>query len=55
MRQTDQGKQVDEAVWRAWLKKNKAQDKFRFMRRLRVTRYVVVFFLVGVLLWRFTS
>jgi hypothetical protein len=55
MHQTDQDTEVDEAVWDAWIKKNQAQDKFRFARRLRVTRYVVVLFLGGLLFWRITS
>jgi hypothetical protein len=55
MRQTDQNQQHDEAVWQAWIKKNKAQDKFRFARRVKVMRFAVVFLLAGALLWRFTS
>ena len=29
MLQADKDPQIDEAVWRAWVEKNKAQDKFR--------------------------
>ena len=47
--------QIDEAVWRAWVEKNKAQDKFRFARRLKIMGVVVVFLTVSALLWRFIS
>ena len=53
MLQADKDPQINEAVWRAWLEKNKAQDKFRFARRLRVMGVVAVFLTVSVLLWRF--
>ena len=45
--------QIDEAVWQAWLKKNKEQDAFRYERRLRVMALVAVFLMLSALLWRF--
>jgi hypothetical protein len=53
MLQTDKDPQIDEAVWRAWAEKNKARDKFRFARRLRIMGVVAVFLTVSALLWRF--
>ena len=47
--------EIDEAVWQAWLKKNKAQDKFRLARRLRIMGATALFFLAGALLWRFAG
>ena len=44
-----------EAVWQAWIRKNKAQDRFRFERRLKVISFLGVFVVVGVLLRRFTG
>ena len=55
MLQADKGPGINEAVWRAWVEKNKAQDKFRFARRLKVLVVVAVFFTVSALLWRFIS
>ncbi len=55
MFQADKDPQIDEAVWRAWLEKNKAQDKFRFARRLRIMDVVAVFFTVSSLFGRFLS
>jgi len=55
MLQTDKDPQIDEAVWRAWVEKNKAQDKSRFARRLRIMGVVAVFLTVIALLWRFIS
>ena len=55
MLQADKNPQIDEAVWQAWEDKNKAQDKFRFARRLRVLAFVMVFLAVSALLWRFTG
>ena len=52
MLQADKNSQIDEAVWQAWLKKNKAQDRFRYERRVRVTALVAVFVTVSALLWR---
>ncbi len=34
MLQADKDPQTNEAVWRAWVEKNKAQDKFRFAETL---------------------
>ena len=55
MLHADKDPQVDEAVWRAWVEKNKAQDKFRFARRLRIMGVVAVLLTVSALLWRFIS
>lgn len=55
MLQTDKDPQIDEDVWRAWLEKNKAQDKFTFAKRLKVMGGVAVFLTLSVLLWRVIS
>jgi len=47
--------EISEAVWQAWIKKNKAQDRLRFERRLRVMGLVAVLGLVALLLWRLAS
>jgi hypothetical protein len=44
--------QIDDDVWLTWLKKNKAQDRFRYERRFRVTALAAVFFTASALLWR---
>jgi hypothetical protein len=46
---------LSEAVWQAWIKKNEAQDRFRFKRRLRVMGFVAMFGLVAALLWKLTG
>jgi len=51
--QPDKNSQIDEAVWQAWLEKNKAQDRFRYERRLRVMALVAVFVTLITLLWEF--
>ena len=51
MWQAEQPKQPDEAVWQAWIKKNQAQDKLRFERRIRVVCLVSVFLVGAALLW----
>jgi hypothetical protein len=55
MLQADKEPRIDEAVWRAWVEKNKAQAKFRFAGRLRVMVVVAVFLTVSALLWRLLS
>jgi hypothetical protein len=45
--------QLDEAVWQAWLNKNKAQDRFRYDRRFRAIALIAVLLTVSVLLWKF--
>ena len=55
MSQTDKHSEIDEATWQAWLKKNKAQDRFRYERRLRVMALVAVFVIVSAVLWRFVG
>jgi hypothetical protein len=55
MLQADNDPQIDEAVSRAWVEKNKAQDKFRFARRLRIMGVVGVFLTLSAVLWRFLS
>jgi hypothetical protein len=52
MVETGKSAELSEAVWQAWIKKNKAQDRFRFERRLRVMGFVAVPGLVVVLLWK---
>jgi hypothetical protein len=49
---TDKSAELSEAVWLAWLKKNKAQDRFRFKRRLKVMGFMVGLGLVAVMLWQ---
>jgi hypothetical protein len=44
--------ELSEDVWQAWIKKNEAQDSFRFKRRLRVIGFVATFGLVAALLWK---
>jgi hypothetical protein len=55
MTKTETKIELDEAVWNAWIKKNKAQDILRFARRLRVIFFVAVPLIVSALLWRFTG
>jgi hypothetical protein len=55
MPQPDKNPEIDEAVWQAWLKKNDAQDRFRYERRLKITVLVAVFATVSALLWRFVG
>ena len=55
MFETGKNTEPDEAVWQAWLEKNRAQDRFRFERRLKVMGFLGVFVAVGVLLWRFAG
>jgi hypothetical protein len=45
--------ELDEAVWDAWIKKNKAQDALRFARSLRAIFFVALPLIVSALLWRF--
>jgi hypothetical protein len=52
MLQADKNSQIDEAVWDAWVKKNKALDRFRYERRLRIMTIVAVFVVVSTLVWR---
>ena len=52
MLQADKNSEIDEAVWQAWLKKNKAQDRLRYERSLKVMAVVAAFVVVGALLWR---
>jgi hypothetical protein len=53
MLQAEKNSQIDEAVWQAWLKKNKAQDRIRYERRVKITALVAVFVAVSALLWWF--
>ena len=55
MLQPPNNSQPDEAVWRAWLQKNRVQDRFRYERRLKVTVLAGVFVTLSALLWRFAS
>ena len=45
--------QIDEAVWQAWLKKNRAQDQSRYEGRLRAMALLAVFLTLSALLWKF--
>jgi hypothetical protein len=51
----DKHLQIDDAMWLAWLKKNRTQDRFRYERRLRVVVLAAVFMLVSALLWKFAG
>jgi hypothetical protein len=53
MPQAGENSEIDEAVRHAWLKKNKAQDRFRYDRRLRVMALIAVFVTVSALMWKF--
>ena len=53
--QSDKNSQIDEGVWQAWLEKNKAKDRFRYERRLRVMALVAVFVTLLALLWKFAA
>jgi len=47
--------EISEAVWQAWIEKNKAQDIFRFNRRLRVIGLMAVLVPAALLLWKLAS
>ena len=51
----DNSHHIDEAVWQAWLKKNKAQDALRYRRRLRAMVLLAAFLALSVLLWKFSG
>jgi hypothetical protein len=55
MSQSDSNSQINEDVWRAWLKKNEDQDRFRYERRVKIMTLVAVFTTVSALLWKFAS
>jgi hypothetical protein len=55
MTKTETKIELDETVWNAWIKKNKAQDTLRLERRLRAIFFVAVPLTVAALLWRFTG
>ena len=55
MVETPKSAELSEAVWQAWIKKNEAQDSFRFKRRLRVMGFVATFGVVAALLWKLTG
>jgi len=44
--------QIDDEVWLTWLKKNKAQDRFRYERRFQLTALAAVFLTASAFLWR---
>jgi len=54
MLQTATNPELDERVWQAWIKKNEAQDKVRFARRVRVIGLVTAFLALSALLWKLT-
>ena len=47
--------QLDESVWQVWLSNNRAKDKLRFAKRLRILSLAAVFLSVGTLVWRLTG
>jgi hypothetical protein len=47
----DKSVELDEAVWQAWLEKNKALDRLRFRRRLKVAAIVMLFLIASAMLW----
>jgi hypothetical protein len=51
----DKTGEIDEAVWQAWLEKNRAQDKLRYERRLRLAGVAILILLAGAVLWRMAS
>lgn len=55
MSQTGKNSEIDEAIWNAWLEKNKAHDRFRYDRRLRIITLIAVLIMVSRLLWRFVG
>ena len=40
MSQENKSPELDEAVWQAWLKKNKADEKLGLVKRLRVAGFL---------------
>ena len=50
--ETGRSIEISEAVWQTWIDKNKAQDTFRFNRRLRAMGLMAVLVLVALLLWK---
>ena len=48
----DKSPELDERVWQAWIKKNAAQDRARFVQRVRVLGIVTAFLGLIALLWR---
>jgi hypothetical protein len=46
-------RQMEEAVFQAWLERNRAQDVLRYERRLRILVLAAVFLTFGALVWRF--
>jgi hypothetical protein len=45
--------ELDEEVWQAWIRKNEAQDRLRFARRVRILAFVAAIAGGTALLWRF--
>ena len=52
MPQIEPNVELDERIWQAWLRKNKAQDKMRLARRVRVIKLVSLVLVVSAVLWR---
>jgi hypothetical protein len=50
---SERGKNVelDEVVWQAWLEKNRALDRLRFRRRLKVAAIVMLCLIASAMLW----
>ena len=55
MLNTDKTPEIEEAVWRAWVRKNEARDKIRFARRMKLIGVVAVALAITALLERFTG
>jgi hypothetical protein len=51
--QPNKNPEIDEAVWQAWLQKNKDQERIGYERRLRAMAVVAVFVTLIALLWKF--
>jgi hypothetical protein len=47
--------QLDEAVWLAWVQKNRERDRISFARRVRVIKYLLVLLALGAVIWRYTQ
>lgn len=45
--------EIDDVVWQAWLTKNSAQNRLRYVRRLKAMALLGVVLIVSALLWRF--
>ena len=44
---------VDERIWQAWIEKNRERDRMRFDRRVRIFKYLLPFFVLAALIWKY--